>query len=773
MESKVETWLNKCMKHTLCPHMLRGTVIASLLALSVPVALATCYQVDFAAGDDAKNGLTPDTAFKHSPGDTAATGLAAAVKLLPGDSVRFKGGVVYRGSVAVKVSGEAGKPIVFDGNTDGTWGTGRAVVDGGDQITGWKRCTSVAEAKGNPKWAEIFYVDLPKPKSYSAMNLSDSTTALPISQQPKPKDPFWQEDPNDYFLSPNVIKPVGGLRVAADPGAQQNGDLPISNLLTGHQAVICPVPGGGFTYTLAGTQTIVAVALALQPGYPALKEVMVLGDGKELMHLNLEKNNKEKLQRFELPTPATITTLGFQFRTMYEGEKDNWSKLNTVAAYTKDGANLLKGSDAMTFTDPERFTQADAHWYDGMTFAFHGGPNMVVYVPVTGYDPASKTLHLAMFGDAQYKKTKYCLFNSVHLIDQPGEYSVEDTADTKLSRVFLLPPAVKDGQPVDISVSVRAVGFVVEGACNITVQGFIVRRQNKSALSASGPACGIIFRDCETTLVRGGAVISGSKIKAMTVENCQVHDNPGHTRGVVLHTCTDSMVRGCRLVKNSATGLDYYGTCDSQVIGNTVLENYGMHANGLTFYVGCRNILVEGNRVAKGNVSLTFEDSNDLIFRNNLFDGSGKCMVVGLWSGPTIRNVQFLNNTIVRSDRKSEWSVGLFTNCKAVENLVVRNNIIDGVGDDHHGVFAKGGVFSHNLYTRVNDQLQDPKLGTDSLNELDLKKIFVDPEHDDFRLCPGSPAIGAGTEVGVATDIEGKTRPTTGKPDIGAWAYGK
>ena len=368
------------MQHTLCSRALRGLVAASLLNLAVPAALATCYQVDFAAGDDARNGLSPDTAFKHSPGDSAATGLAATVKLRPGDSIRFKGGVIYRGTVGVKASGEAGKPIVFDGNTDGTWGTGKAIIDGGAPITGWQRCASAAEAKGNVRWAEIFHVDVPRPTSFKELNLCDGTTVLPISQQPNPKNPFWQEDISTYQVATSILVSAGGTRLAAEKG-------------------------------------------------------------------------------------------------------------------TQDGTNPLKGAGVMTFTDKAYLNQPEADWYDGMTFGFFGGHAFVIEEPILGYNPATGTLQLKAFDGPQYKQTQYCLFNSVRLIDQSGEYSVEATADSKLSRIFLLPRVVQDGQPVDIAISTRKVGFALEGASHVTVQGFTLRRQNEHALLATGPAAGVVFRN--------------------------------------------------------------------------------------------------------------------------------------------------------------------------------------------------------------------------------------------------------------------------------------
>jgi len=740
-----------------------------LLAGLVSPALAADYHVDFVAGDDANNGLTPSTAFKRCPGDAAATGLAAALRVLPGDRLLFKGGVVYRGVVAVKVSGEPGKPIVFDGNTAGTFGNGPAVIDGADPITGWKPCSAANEAKGNLRWAEIFYVDVPKPKSYKSLNLCDATTALPVAQHPNPQDFFWQEHLTNYLTAPGILMPVGGLRLVAEKGTKEDKKQPLGNLLTGNLAVISPIPGCGFTYTLEKAETITAVGIAAQPKYAALKEVIVLGDGQELLRLNLAKDDKGTLQRVDLPAPATVTTLTFRFQSLQDGESGNWSKLKQVAAFTAEGVNVLKGSDSMTFSDPANLdvlSSKQADWFDGMTFCLHAGNNGLFYMPIKGYDPITGTLTLPAFGDTQYKKSTYCLFNSVRLIDQPGEYSIDATTDPTIARVFLLPPAVKDGQPVNIGVSARNAGFALESASQITVQGFLLRRQSGNALSARQGA-GIIFRDCEATLVNG-TVISGNKVDGITIERCHIHDNPGHSKGIVLHTCTQAITRDCRLVRNTSTALDYYTCSDGQMVGNIITENLGMHANGLTLYVGCKNILVERNIVSKGNCALTFQEGENLIFRNNVLDSGGRTTVVGIWPSQPLKNVQFLNNTIVRSSATSEWSVGMFSNSRKIDGLVVRNNIIDGLFSDHD-VF-KTGTFSNNLYTRTAKDQKDGLLGTDELVETDLKKIFIDPDNGDFRLRVGSPAIAAGSEVEGAVDVTGAPRPA-GKIDIGAYAF--
>jgi hypothetical protein len=88
------------------------------------------YFVDFSAGNDASDGKSQGTAFKHAPGDANATGNAASVTLAPGDVVLLKGGVEYDGTITLTTSGTAQAPIVLEGGAQQGWGTGTAIVDG-------------------------------------------------------------------------------------------------------------------------------------------------------------------------------------------------------------------------------------------------------------------------------------------------------------------------------------------------------------------------------------------------------------------------------------------------------------------------------------------------------------------------------------------------------------------------------------------------------------------------------------------------------------------
>jgi Right handed beta helix region len=90
---------------------------------------AATYYVDFSSGNDANSGLSSATPFKRCPGDSNATSTAFSVALAAGDRVIFKGGVSYKGQININWSGSIDNPIIYDGNTSGTWGLGKAIIN--------------------------------------------------------------------------------------------------------------------------------------------------------------------------------------------------------------------------------------------------------------------------------------------------------------------------------------------------------------------------------------------------------------------------------------------------------------------------------------------------------------------------------------------------------------------------------------------------------------------------------------------------------------------
>ncbi len=112
------------------------------LSLTYPQLSAAVLYVDYAAGSDANAGSSAWYPWKHCPGDSAASGVAAARTLAPGDVVLFRGGVTYvltgPTGIALKSNGSTSAPIVYESGSKEGWGSGPARFtdnNGGSGIT--------------------------------------------------------------------------------------------------------------------------------------------------------------------------------------------------------------------------------------------------------------------------------------------------------------------------------------------------------------------------------------------------------------------------------------------------------------------------------------------------------------------------------------------------------------------------------------------------------------------------------------------------------------
>ncbi len=158
-------------------------------------AWAANYYIDYDNGQDTNDGATPETAWKHCPGDgnVVAGSVAAGTTLAAGDTVFFKGGVIYRGRIRLDgryTYGSPGHPITFKGNG---WGAGKAIIDGSDPIVAlFTRCASQSACANNPNWANIYYVDLSGAYSFQNAFFEDDSF-LWYAQDPNPADPFYYD----------------------------------------------------------------------------------------------------------------------------------------------------------------------------------------------------------------------------------------------------------------------------------------------------------------------------------------------------------------------------------------------------------------------------------------------------------------------------------------------------------------------------------------------------------------------------------------------------
>ncbi len=113
--------------------------------------------IDFADGDDANSGTSPEEAWKHHPWDNQAAGNAAQVSG-PATYI-FKGGVIYRGQLEASHSGEPGNPIRLV--TDPSWGNGRAWFWGSTRLpSAWVPATQVQVPERLPEPEKVWALNL-------------------------------------------------------------------------------------------------------------------------------------------------------------------------------------------------------------------------------------------------------------------------------------------------------------------------------------------------------------------------------------------------------------------------------------------------------------------------------------------------------------------------------------------------------------------------------------------------------------------------------------
>ncbi len=114
--------------------------------------------IDYENGDDANDGATKATAWRHHPWDSNAVGNAKAAS--GPITYVFKRGVMYRGTLEGRESGQPGNPIRL--TSDPSWGDGPAWIVGSQAITrGWKKADALVAPDKMPEPEKNWYIDLP------------------------------------------------------------------------------------------------------------------------------------------------------------------------------------------------------------------------------------------------------------------------------------------------------------------------------------------------------------------------------------------------------------------------------------------------------------------------------------------------------------------------------------------------------------------------------------------------------------------------------------
>lgn len=305
---------------------------------------------------------------------------------------------------------------------------------------------------------------------------------------------------------------------------------------------------------------------------------------------------------------------------------------------------------------------------------------------------------------------------------------------------------------------------------SITFRGCTIRNGSRDGIDIRSSASDITIDNCTIHDFQwsGGdahGIVANPGVRRLTIINSRIYNCSGdciqlyasgsdpvssYSREVVIRNNKLYTTNGA----NSENALDFKGVDGCLVEGN---EMYGFSSNkAFVIQKGCRNITIERNIIRDSDRGLECRGENGLsqeniIIRKNLFYNIANYYAVKFdW----VSNVQFVNNTVAFSS-----PTVLLVEEQGLTNGVFRNNI-----------FYRGGApkikatfqatASHNGWyqTDASDVAgASDKSGSDP--------GFVNANGFDFRLRSGSPAIDAGTDVGL---------PFTGSaPDLGAFEFGE
>lgn len=158
----------------------------------------TTWHVDWAAGSDQADGKTPATAWKRAPGDPGAQGRAADARLQPGDTVLFRAGVPYRGTIRLNASGTAQKPILYSGLG---WGEGMGVIDGADPVRVARPCRDSADCGFAADWKGLSRIEFAAPSTTRTVLFGKGGLYF-MSQVPALPEPFFGDDRHNFEVVP-------------------------------------------------------------------------------------------------------------------------------------------------------------------------------------------------------------------------------------------------------------------------------------------------------------------------------------------------------------------------------------------------------------------------------------------------------------------------------------------------------------------------------------------------------------------------------------------
>ncbi|MBN1984322.1 MAG: right-handed parallel beta-helix repeat-containing protein, partial [Chitinivibrionales bacterium] len=314
----------------------------------------------------------------------------------------------------------------------------------------------------------------------------------------------------------------------------------------------------------------------------------------------------------------------------------------------------------------------------------------VVEQKIDEFDEASNTVIFADLGVEPNTgdKARYALANSVCFIDAPGEFSYSEDANGDGGHTTYLWPRGGNPNTRQITYSVRNFGIDLSKANDVVIEGFAVQRtvgwlpaQDGIAIGtyADFPASNIQIRNNTIAMNRHASHDGYGGIFLQNVSNACVENNTvtysPNMRGIFCIQSKNCIIRNNTILQVGNTGVSNYTCSMMQITGNTIDKCLSTHANGISLYAGCKDILVAKNRIFSGTVTLESASDNqteNITIFGNIIDAEKKLeMILANWC-ELYGKIMVLNNTIIGTTKSQSVMLD-----KSTVHTVM-NNILDG-----------------------------------------------------------------------------------------------
>ncbi len=462
-------------------------------------------------------------------------------------------------------------------------------------------------------------------------------------------------------------------------------------------------------------------------------------------------------------SPITFGAYGTGAAPIISGSvllRSNWSQYSghvwQVVATTQPAGVYFNGARGTLVSGIASVTaQYDWYWASNVLYAWSpSGGDPSAYYTSPGVEAENRTNTIVING------TNYITFTGLELthanISTRGGVYVHATGVTL------------DTLTVDNN----------DGFAGIYVQGSSDVIQNST-----------IYNTRHTTADRGSGIILDGGGGNYTVSGNTIYNNTASGINLAFSNPTsNNTISNNTIYQNGSAGISVNAGCSGNIIqSNLVYQNGQLNADyfQIDLYQVGNNNIVRYNETHGGHfISI---DSGGIRFDGATGAGIGTGNIVycnliyNEYWGIHLLNIStsaaVYNNTIYNSTQ-----YGIFLEGESDSGNIVKNNIIHTAGTYliykdmntrsstiDYNVYYPDGPSAFNYYGIASNFASWKSNSGQDAHAVQSNPLFVSTSTPDFRLQPGSPAIKAGTNVGLTIDYAGNPIPSV--PDIGAYEF--